>query len=209
MLRFGLFLLCGVIGLAGPGRANEAGDHPWSDEEGSTPDGAEGVRDRLAAKFDVDESRIDSLRDEKLGYGEIDHALTLAERLPGGITDENVNHVLELRQEQGMGWGQIAHEFDTSLGAAKREFPTRAAPSDDPSVQPRSLSRPGRSALASGGSHAGGRHIAKGLSEKPGSGSRTGMRAGGNAGRAHGQALGRSASHASGGKANGKAKGRN
>jgi hypothetical protein len=208
MLRFGLLLLCGVIGLAGPGRADETDDHSGWDEEGSTPDGAERVREKLAAKFDVDESRIDCLRDEKLGYGEIDHALTLADRLPGGITDENVDHVLELRQEQGMGWGQIAHEFDTTLGTAKREFRTGTVPSDGPGAQPRSLSRPGRSALASGRGQAGGRSIARGPSDRPGSRSRAGMRSGGAAGRANGHALGHSASHASGGKASGKARGR-
>src|SRR5262249_23159803 len=120
------------------------GDSTGLDHEASTPDGAQRVRERLANKFDVEASRIDALRDKQLGYGEIDHTLPLSGRLPGGITDENVAHVLDLRQQQHMGWGEIAHQMDTTLGEAKHAPAPTPSPSDG-SVQPTSVSRPGKS----------------------------------------------------------------
>ncbi len=215
-------LLCSAFafGLSAPAvRAWEGdgeGQHPDdgdSDHDGDeTSEGASHVRDKLASKFDVDPRVIDRLRDRGLGYGEIDHALTLAERMPDGITRENVKYVLELRQEQHMGWGQIAHELDTQLGAAKREFPTQPPAA--------SVSRPGKSSYAAQGASP-----AQGLGAK--SFSRSGSKgpakmSGSNAGRmsatrtrgvsgarANGHAFGGGASRGGGGgAASGKAKGR-
>ena len=69
----------------------------------------------------------------------------LAERLPGGLTDGNVEQVLDMRQEQGMGWGQIAKSQGTTLGAAKQGRPY-TPPDDGSAVQPRSVSRSGKPA---------------------------------------------------------------
>ena len=184
-------------------RADETvgGDDP--DHEATSPDGAQQVRERLAAKFDVQEARISSLRDEGLGYGEIDHALTLADRLPGGITDENVDHVLDMRQDQHMGWGEIAHDMDTTLGEAKHSPPPATTPTDGGVIEPTSVSRPGKSAASaqSGASGHGHAHGPGGLS----GGSGPGGRAGGTvAAHGHGRGMASSSSH---GKANGKAGG--
>src|SRR5262245_15138866 len=120
------------------------GDSTGLDHEASTPQGAQQVRDRLANKFDVTESRITELRDKQLGYGEIDHSLTLAGRMPGGITDDNVAHVLDMRQQQHMGWGEIAHQMDSTMGGAQHTPPPTPAPTDG-AAQPPSVSRPGKS----------------------------------------------------------------
>jgi hypothetical protein len=122
------------------------GDH-YGDHDTSSPDGAEHVRQKLAEKFDVPEKVIVRLRESGMGYGEIDHALTLADRLPGGIKRENVREIVEMR-ESGMGWGQIAHELDTTMGAAKRDFRTSPPPSEGPVAQPTSVSRSGKSSHA-------------------------------------------------------------
>ena len=90
------------------------------DKEASTPEGTARVTERLAGKFHVETKVISDLRDQHLGFGEIDHALTLANQLPGGATQENIDQIMAMRQENGMGWGQIGHELDTTLGAAKR-----------------------------------------------------------------------------------------
>jgi len=49
-----------------------------------------------------------------LGYGEVRHALTLSEQNGGDL-----QAVLDMR-EDGLGWGDIAHQQGTTLGAAKK-----------------------------------------------------------------------------------------
>lgn len=50
-----------------------------------------------------------------LGYGEVRHALTLSEQNGGDLQS-----VLDMR-ESGMGWGEIAQQQGTTLGAAKKQ----------------------------------------------------------------------------------------
>jgi hypothetical protein len=121
------------------------------DEEASTPEGEQRVIQRLTAKFNVDEARVTGLREKGLGYGEVDHALTLAERLPGGITDENVNQIMAMRQDQHMGWGKISQElFGTGLGSVKNPPDASATETAAPQV-PQSVVQPGGSAASSSG----------------------------------------------------------
>lgn len=78
----------------------------------SEPAGEKVVVQRLENQFKVKETQITALRDKKLGYGEIAITLAMAQKMPGGITDANVNQILSLRQ--GMppkGWGEIAKEL--------------------------------------------------------------------------------------------------
>jgi len=109
------------------------------DQEASTPEGAARVTNRLAEKFHVETQVITDLRDQHLGFGEIDHALTLANQLPGGATQENINQIMTMRQDQHLGWGQIAHEVGTTLGAAKHT----PIPETSPATEAQSLPRPG------------------------------------------------------------------
>lgn len=86
------------------------------DEEASLPDGEGAVVDRIKDEFGVEEGLISDLRAQKLGYGEISIALSLAERLPGGLTDENIDRVLSMRQGPPVeGWGNIARELGLKL----------------------------------------------------------------------------------------------
>ncbi len=119
------------------------------DHEASTPEGTKRVTQKLATEFGVEEARITSLRDKGLGYGEAHHALSLSEHMPGGITDENVNTIMTMRQKQKMGWGEIAHALGTNFGStAKRGNGNGAAmePSASNETRARSLTRPGSSA---------------------------------------------------------------
>src|SRR5262249_16897051 len=52
--------------------------------------------------------------------------------------------VLDMRQQQHMGWGQIARQMDTTLGEAKHA-PAPTPSSTDAAGQPTSVSRPGKS----------------------------------------------------------------
>lgn len=85
-------------------------------DEASTEAGRARVIDRIEDEFGVDEATIKNLRDKKLGYGEISIALSLAERLPGGITTENIDKVISMRQGPPVeGWGNVAKELNLSL----------------------------------------------------------------------------------------------
>src|SRR5512146_2817120 len=64
----------------------------------SQPAGEKVVVQKLEKQFKVNEAEITSLRDKKLGYGEIAITLAMAQKLPGGITDANVAQILALRQ---------------------------------------------------------------------------------------------------------------
>jgi Skp family chaperone for outer membrane proteins len=87
------------------------------DKIGSEGKGEKAVTDRLEKEFGVDEARINSLRDKNLGYGEVAITLSLAKNLPGGITDENVDKIVSMRQGPPVtGWGNVAKELGVKLG---------------------------------------------------------------------------------------------
>ena len=86
------------------------------DDDASTAAGESAVVGKIVGEFGVDEALVQDLRAQKLGYGEITLALSLAERLPGGINDENLDKVLDLRQGPPVqGWGNVARSLDLSL----------------------------------------------------------------------------------------------
>ena len=67
----------------------------------------------------MDDARVQGLRDQKLGYGEIGIVLSLASQLPGGIDDANVQKIMTLRQGPPVqGWGKIAKDLGLNLGKA-------------------------------------------------------------------------------------------
>jgi hypothetical protein len=87
------------------------------DKESARPDGEKTVEESLESRFHVDDARIAGLRDRKLGYGEIAIVLALAQKMPGGITDANVQALMAERQgPPTMGWGRIARKQGVSLG---------------------------------------------------------------------------------------------
>ncbi|MBI5345343.1 MAG: hypothetical protein HZB83_08455 [Deltaproteobacteria bacterium] len=80
-------------------------------------DGGKVVTQRIEKEFNVDEARVSSLRAQKLGYGEIAIVLALAQKLPGGITDANVNTIISKWQGPPReGWGKIAKDLGLNLG---------------------------------------------------------------------------------------------
>lgn len=87
------------------------------DKDAGQPEGERRVADKLMSEFTVDDARVQGLRDQKLGYGKISIALSLAQGLPGGITDANVQKVMALRQGPPvMGWGRVSKELGLKLG---------------------------------------------------------------------------------------------
>ena len=87
------------------------------DKDTGQPEGEKRVADKLKSEFMVDDARVQGLRDQKLGYGEVSIVLALAQNLPGGITDANVQRVMALRQgPPAIGWGQLAKDLGLKLG---------------------------------------------------------------------------------------------
>jgi hypothetical protein len=81
------------------------------------PDGEKAVVKRLVADLNAAEQQVQTLRARNLGYGEISVVLSLAQTLPDGATDANVQKVLALRQGPPvMGWEQVARQLGTKLG---------------------------------------------------------------------------------------------
>ncbi|HEX9020230.1 MAG TPA: hypothetical protein VF903_03110 [Nitrospirota bacterium] len=76
------------------------------------------VVQKLETEFKVTDAQIQSLRDAKLGYGEIAIVFSLAQKSPGGITDASINQVMSLRNTTPpTGWGEVAKKLDVKLGA--------------------------------------------------------------------------------------------
>lgn len=87
------------------------------DKSAVEDEGQPRVTDKIQTQYGVDGARVQALRDRKLGYGEVSIVLGLAQSLPGGITDANVDKIMALRQGPPvMGWGKIAKSLDLKLG---------------------------------------------------------------------------------------------
>ncbi len=81
------------------------------------PQGESAVARSIMKELGVDEGRIQALRRSGLEYGEIAIAISLAQRLPGGATDANIQKVLGLRQgPPESGWGEVAKRMGAKLG---------------------------------------------------------------------------------------------
>ncbi len=87
------------------------------DKDASTPQGEKAVIQRLEKEFKVDDARINDLRGQKLGYGEISIVLAMAQKMPGGITDANIKTIMSMREgTPKQGWGEIAKKLGIKLG---------------------------------------------------------------------------------------------
>ncbi len=88
------------------------------DQTASQEEGQKAVVTRLETTFGVDQARIDGLRSQNLGYGEIAIVLALAQKMTGGITDANIQTIMAMRTgTPPLGWGEIARKLGENLGA--------------------------------------------------------------------------------------------
>jgi len=113
-----------LVGGVSPGRAQEAEKERTREETREQ----ERLRDRerileneskilekYSERFGVDTETLADLRAQRLGYGEISHALVLSE-----MTERSQNEIITMRRA-GKGWGQIADECGVKLREATRE----------------------------------------------------------------------------------------
>ena len=128
MKRTLLMLIVGIIAaLAGTGTAwaelskaekNLEREAKRLNDTAAKSDGEKAVLKRIEREFKVSDAQVQALRDRKLGYGEIAIVLSLAQKMPGGVAEVNVQKVLSLRQgPPAAGWGQVARQLGTKLGA--------------------------------------------------------------------------------------------
>src|SRR5258708_1753308 len=86
-------------------------------QQAGQSDGQKTVITRLENQFNVDATRIDGLRAQNLGFGEIAVVLALAQKMTGGITDANVQSIMTMRTgTPPLGWGEIARTLGEKLG---------------------------------------------------------------------------------------------
>ena len=90
-------------------------------KDASMPNGDRIVMDKLTKEFDVKSEEIAALRDKDLGYGEIAAVYAFADKMSGGVTDENVNKVMSMHQGKE-GWGKIASALDVDLGKVSKKI---------------------------------------------------------------------------------------
>ncbi len=114
------FLIMGVSAVrAGSAKDESKVDTEVSaiDKDSRNPGNVKPIVQRIEKEFNVDRSVIDGLRSKKLGYGEIAIVLSLADKLPGRITDANVDTIMSKRQGPPKeGWGKIAKGLGLNLG---------------------------------------------------------------------------------------------
>ena len=105
------------------------------DQEAANTGGKSQIVQKLKDQYNVDDARIQNLRDKKMGYGEISIVLGLAKQMPDGINDENINKITQLRMgDHQMGWGNVAKELDLKLGRVRSDV-ERVKPVSPPTPQ--------------------------------------------------------------------------
>lgn len=74
---------------------------------------------RLEKKFNVDDARIDKLGRLGLNYRDVIIVLALAKQMQGGITDANVDTIVQMRMAANngkkRGWSNITQELGLTL----------------------------------------------------------------------------------------------
>lgn len=73
------------------------------------------ILEKYAERFDVDTETLADLRAQRLGYGEISHALVLSE-----MAEKPLDEIVAMR-DAGKGWGQIANEYEVKLRKVRKE----------------------------------------------------------------------------------------
>ena len=120
MMVSGLLLCAGMLVLAEEKSADEKKLDTATvemDKDAAMPACQEAFQERIKTDFGVDEVTVQGLRDKKMGYGEISIALGLAQQLPGGTTEANIQKITALRQGPPvMGWGRISRDLGLKLG---------------------------------------------------------------------------------------------
>ena len=119
MIFTAIFLVAGAVhaGAATKEETRLESSATDIDNDAGKPNMEKPVVQRIENEFKVTDAQINSLRSQKLGFGEITIVFALAEKLPGGLTDANIDKIMSMRNgPPKMGWGEIAHKLGFKLG---------------------------------------------------------------------------------------------
>lgn len=119
-------IIASFVLFCSDGYADEAQDVEQEtqavDQEAHDAPSRQKVAERIKNQYQVDDQTIQKLRDQKMGYGEITTTLALAKRMDGGITDANIQKIVDLRKTDKKGWGEIAKQFNVKMGDLKKNI---------------------------------------------------------------------------------------
>ena len=79
------------------------------------------VKKRLSDKYDLTLGKIDSLLGPNMQYGDLAAVLEFAKKMSGGVTDANINKIINMRKS-GTGWDQIAGNLNLDLSDIARSL---------------------------------------------------------------------------------------
>lgn len=71
--------------------------------------------ENLKTRYNVDDATIQELREKNMGFGEIATTLSFAQEMRGGINDQNIQKIIDLRRSQKKGWGEIAKDLKVNV----------------------------------------------------------------------------------------------
>jgi hypothetical protein len=112
---------------------------------GRTPDREKSLERDLTVTFRTEASRVDELRKQRLGPGDIAAAFAVASRLKGGISEVNLQRIVRQWKTGHSGWASIARSFGVRLRAVVLKIETVTATrtaSASPGHSPTAVTQP-------------------------------------------------------------------
>ncbi len=109
----GLFISIGTLWASRAGVEMRLGsDVAYLNSLGRSADGEKSLSQSLESRFRPEPGQIAELRKQRLGYGDISVVLTLASRLRGGISSDNIERIVSLWKSPRAGnWGKVARSL--------------------------------------------------------------------------------------------------
>lgn len=83
--------------------------------DANMPQGDKIISKQLTDSFRVSSDKVNTMLGRSLQYGDVAATFAFADKMPGGITDANVNQIVNMRSK-GTGWDQIAKSLNVSIG---------------------------------------------------------------------------------------------
>ncbi len=83
--------------------------------DANLPQGDNVIAKQLTDSFNVKSDKVSSLLGKNMQYGDIAAILAFADKMPGGVTDANINQVVNMRSKAA-GWDQLAKSLNVNIG---------------------------------------------------------------------------------------------
>ncbi|MBL8013199.1 MAG: hypothetical protein JNN05_05070 [Candidatus Omnitrophica bacterium] len=92
------------------------------DSESKKLGGMKLVADHLKGSFKIDDHIIDVVRDQEVEYGEMFTVFAMAERMPGGVNEDNVTKVIDIQKGRltQKSWQEVAGVVGVEMDVVTR-----------------------------------------------------------------------------------------